>query len=150
MAHTYTCLHYHCVFSTRGRKNLIYAELEARLHAYVGGVVKNIRGFPVKIGGTADHVHGLIGLPADVTVASALRDMKANSSRWIHQKFPNMSAFAWQEGYGAFAVSRSNLDAVAEYIRKQKAHHRTMTFQEEFVALLKRHGIDYDERHICD
>jgi putative transposase len=150
MPHTYTCLHYHCVFSTLGRRNLISADLQPRLCAYLGGVVKNIKGFPVKIGGAADHVHALVTLAADVAVAAAVRDVKSNSSRWIHQTFPAMSGFAWQEGYGAFTVSRSNLDAAARYVAAQQEHHRQMTFQQEFIALLKRHGIDYDERYIWD
>ncbi len=150
MAHTYTCLHYHCVFSTLGRRNLIYGDLQPRLHAYLGGIVKHLDGFPVKIGGVDDHVHVLMTLPANVAVASALRDIKSNSSRWVHQEFAAMSGFAWQEGYGAFSVSRSNLDAVASYIAGQKEHHGRMTFQEEFLALLKRHGIDYDEQRLWD
>ena len=150
MAHTYTCLHYHCVFSTLGRRNLIHADLAPRLHAYIGGIVKNIKGLPVKIGGEAEHVHLLIGLPADLPIAAAMRAIKSNSSGWIHETFPLLSDFAWQEGYGAFTVSRSNLDAVARYIGSQRQHHRTMTFQEELVGLLRKHGIDYDERHIRD
>ena len=148
MGHTYTSLHYHCVFSTLGRRNLIPQEILPRLHGYVAGIVRNLKGFPVSVGGTTNHVHVLAGLPANVDAAKAVGTVKANSSRWAHESFPTMSGFAWQEGYGAFTVSRSNLSSVADYISGQAEHHKTMSFEEEFLLLLKKHDIEYDERYI--
>jgi REP element-mobilizing transposase RayT len=97
-----------------------------------------------------DHVHLLADISKQQTLADALRDLKANSSGWIHETFPNLSGFAWQTGYGAFTVSYSNADGVKQYIANQAEHHRVRTFQEEFVEFLKRHGIEYDERYLWD
>ena len=116
MAHTYTSLHYHCIFSTLGRKNLIPQDMLARIHAYMGGIVKNIGGHPIAIGGTVNHVHLLITLPAAIAASVAVGKIKSNLTGWAHKTFPTMSEFAWQEGYGAFSVSRSNIDAVTQYI----------------------------------
>ena len=97
-----------------------------------------------------DHVHLLVSLDRQVAIADALRIIKANSSRWVHETFPTLSGFAWQAGYGAFAVSYSHLDRVKAYLPRQAQHHRRMTFQEEFLAFLQRHGISYDERYLWD
>jgi len=142
MGHTHTCLHYHCVFGTKGRRNLIYEDLQPRLHAYVGGIVRNIGGLPVQVGGVDDHLHALISLPGHVSVASAVGKMKSNSTNWIHDLRQPMQGFGWQEGYSAFTVSRSNLGAVAKYIASQREHHKRMSFEEELAALYERHGID--------
>ncbi|MDY7010080.1 MAG: IS200/IS605 family transposase [Planctomycetota bacterium] len=150
MAHTYTSLHYHCVFGTLGRKNLIPQDMLARVHGYMGGIVKNIDGHPITIGGTTNHAHLLVTLPGSTAISEGVGKIKSNLSKWVHEKFPAMSGFAWQEGYGAFSVSRSNIDAVTQYIANQDKHHKTMTFQEEFLALLKKHDIEHDERYIWD
>jgi REP element-mobilizing transposase RayT len=136
------------VFSTLGRRNLIAPEVRARIHAYLGGIIANLNGLAVRIGGTGDHVHIVCCLRADTSPSEAVMKIKANSSRWVHETMPSMSDFAWQEGYGAFTVSRSALDAVVSYVAGQEAHHRKMTFQEELLTLLKKHGIEYDERFI--
>jgi len=150
MSHTYANLLYHVVFSTKGRQPYIVEELRLRLHAYLGGIVRAIQGKALTIGGTADHVHLLMLLPARTAVAEALRVLKTNSSRWVHGQLPERAFFAWQTGYGAFTVSQSAADDVKRYIAGQEAHHRSMTFQEEFLALLTRHGIEYDERYLWD
>jgi REP element-mobilizing transposase RayT len=98
------------------------------------------------IGGAADHMHMLISLPATISVAKALQLLKGNSSKWIHDTFPKLHSFEWQEGYGAFSIGISAIDATAKYIRNQADHHRTRSFREEFVTILRRHGLDYDER----
>ena len=98
------------------------------------------------IGGVADHVHILVSLPATLSVAKALQLLKGNSSKWIHETFPKLRSSEWQEGYGAFTIGISGVDATTAYIRNQAEHHRTRTFREEFVAMLQRHGLDYDER----
>jgi putative transposase len=97
------------------------------------------------IGGAADHVHVLLSLPATISVAKAMQLLKGNSSRWIRETIPKMRSFAWQEGYGAFSVGVSGVDATVTYIRNQAEHHRTRSFREEFVAMLKKHGFAYEE-----
>ena len=148
MAHTYSSLYYHVAFSTRGRKNLIPQEQLARLHAYMAGTARKLDAGFAEVGGTTDHTHMLLSLPTDVTVAHAVNGIKSNSSRWLHGRGEGMAGFAWQEGYGAFTVSRSNVDAVRRYVRRQPEHHRISGFEEEFRALLEKHGIAYDERHL--
>lgn len=150
MAHTFSSLLTHVIFSTKDRVPFIDAELKPRLFAYMGGIVRELDSTALAINGPADHVHLLISTPPALALADLMRVVKTNSSRWAHQEFPARSAFAWQTGYGAFSVSRSNVDAVREYIADQEEHHRRVTFQEEFIAFLKRHGIAYDERYIWE
>jgi REP element-mobilizing transposase RayT len=104
----------------------------------------------VAAGGMPDHVHLLVSLDRQVSIAETVRDIKANSSGWVHETFPGLSHFAWQAGYGAFAVSYSHMDRVKAYLAHQAEHHRRMTFQEEFITFLKRHGFEYDERFVWD
>ena len=150
MPHTYANLLVHVIFGTKDRRPTIAAELRPRLFAYMGGVVREVGGTPAIINGTDDHAHLLIGLPVTRAVADVLRVVKANSSRWAHEAFPAVRDFAWQSGYGAFSVSQSNADAVHAYIAEQEEHHKRVSFQEEYVAFLKRHGIAYDERYVWD
>jgi len=147
MPSTHLSLHYHVVFSTKDRSPSISRAWLDNLHAYMGGLLRNLDGIPEAIGGTADHVHLLIGLKATACLANVVRDLKANSSRWVHEECNNRT-FGWQEGYGAFTVSASQLLAVREYISKQEEHHRKRTFQEEYVELLKKCGVEYDERFL--
>ena len=148
MAHSSTRLLTHVIFSTKGRSPSIETEIRSELHAYLGGIVRELGGTALAIKGTADHVHVLLRLPPDVSMAEALRVMKANSSRWVHQRWPRRRAFAWQAGYGAFSVSESNVPAIVKYISNQEAHHRKISYQEEFLQFLKRHSIAYDERYL--
>ncbi|MBL7219306.1 MAG: transposase [Phycisphaerae bacterium] len=150
MAHTYTSLHYHCVFSTHGRRDLILKDKLPEVHAYMGGIVRNLKGNVLAIGGTSNHAHLLIGLPSAMAPAEAVGKIKANLTGWVHQNITAMSSFRWQEGYGAFAVSCSQIDTVASYILNQPKHHETLTFEQEYLALLKKHNIDYDERYVLD
>jgi REP element-mobilizing transposase RayT len=150
MAHTFTSLHYHAVFSTKGRANLIPQDNLARVHAYLAGIIRNIGGEAVTVGGTTDHAHLLFALPTAQAVAQAMNVIKSNSSLWAKTTFPTMASFAWQEGYGAFAVSKSNVEAVAAYVAAQEKHHQTMSFEDEFLALLDKHGIEYDRRFVLD
>jgi len=138
------------VFSTKHRKPFIEDQIRDRVYAYLGGALKDEKGHPILINGMADHVHILAALHQSSAVADVLRNIKANSSKWLHRDVPGYEHFAWQSGYGAFTVSASQKDVVLEYIRNQAEHHKTMTFQEEFIGLLKKHGIDYDERYIWD
>lgn len=148
MAHTFTNLLTHIVFSTKHRTPQLDQELKPQLLAYMGGIVRELNGVALLINGTADHVHLLVRLPATLALANVLRTIKTNSSRWVHEKWPARSDFVWQTGYGAFSVSQSNASAVLRYIATQEEHHRKVSFQQEMIAYLRRHGIDYDERHI--
>ncbi len=150
MANTYTSLHYHLVFSTKKRERWIVPEIEQRIWAYLGGIAKENKMTPIQIGGVEDHVHLLLGASPVMAPSKIAQLIKGGSSAWIHDTFPNMKAFAWQDGYGAFTVSRSNVDDVAAYIRGQREHHRLKTFQEEYIAFLQKHGVQYDEKYVWD
>ena len=145
---SYTSLFYHIVFSTKDRRALLSEELLPRACEYMGGIIRNMKGKMLAANGTPDDVHLAALLRPTAAVADVVRDVKANTSGWIHQTLPNLRAFQWQDGYAAFSVSRSVLPEVVAYIRKQEAHHRKMTFQEELIGLLERHGVEYDERYI--
>src|SRR5262245_10862960 len=139
MAHTSTYLH--IVFGTKERASRIPETLQPRLWSYMAGICRNYKMIAFAIGGMDDHVHLLVRLPPVLALAKAVSVVKANSSGWMNEQ---ATGFAWQGGYGAFSVSQSNLAAVARYIRNQKAHHRRMTFQQEYRILLKRHGEEMD------
>ena len=148
MSHTYSNLLTHAIFSTHERAPSIVDAVRDDLYAYLGGIVRELRGTALTIGGTRDHVHILLKLPCDLAVADCLRVVKTNSSRWVHEKWPERQSFAWQIGYGAFSVSESGHLRVVEYIRRQEEHHRKMSFQEEFVLLLRKQGVEFDERYL--
>jgi REP element-mobilizing transposase RayT len=128
----------------------IAADLQPRLFAYFGGILRDLKCVLLAAGGIEDHVHLLVSLSREVSVAQTVREIKANSSRWVHESFPERRSFAWQNGYGAFSVSRSQLESVKAYLANQREHHRKQTFQKEFIALLKKHDIQYDERYLWD
>jgi len=150
MANTYTSLHYHFTFSTKNRHPWIVAEIEERVWAYLGGILKKNKLKPIKIGGIDDHLHLLLGAPPTIAPAKIAQLLKGGSSTWIHEEFPELATFAWQDGYGAFTVSKSAVPDVSAYIGNQREHHRTRTYQDEYRALLDRHGIEYDERYLWD
>jgi len=147
MSSTHLSLHYHLIFGTKNHEPIITPAWRDRLHAYLGGVIRTLDGVPEAVGGVADHVHLLIGLRATQTLADVLRETKSVSSAWVHEDV-GVCSFAWQEGYGAFTVSPSQLENVRAYIREQEEHHRTRTFREEYLALLKRSGVEFDERYL--
>ena len=148
MAHTASNLVVHLIFSTKRRRPLIKPEIRADLFAYLGGIVRELNGTAIIINGTSDHVHMLARLRPVHSVAVVMRIVKANSSRWARHKW-NVP-FAWQTGYGSFTVSESNVSAVSRYIANQEEHHKKRSFQEEFVAFLKKNKVTYDERYIWD
>jgi putative transposase len=150
MPQSYTCLHYHLVFSTKNRAPLITPDIRPRLWEYMGGIVRGHKGIPIKIGGTDDHVHLLVTLRQEPALAAFLRELKAGSSGWVHDTFTGARDFAWQAGYGAFTVSHSGLGDVENYIDKQEEHHQTLTFQDEFRLLLRKHGIKFDEKYLWE
>jgi REP-associated tyrosine transposase len=147
MSRTFTNLLTHIIFSTKDSEPFIVPELEPELYAYLGGLARELKGKAYGINGTADHVHMMISLPPLVSISEALRFIKSNSSGWVHDKWPRRS-FAWQLGYGAFSVSKSNVPEVMKYLANQEAHHRKWTFKDEFIDFLAKHEIDYDERYI--
>ena len=149
MPSTHLSLHFHVVFSTKDRHPFIAETWRSRFHEYIGGLIRAADGIPEAVGGTADHVHLLAGQRATHTLANFVQDIKQTSSRWIHESI-GVKNFAWQPGYGAFTVSVSNRPAVKAYIAAQPEHHRTKTFQEEYVAFLQKHSVEYDERYHGD
>ncbi|MCA8914194.1 MAG: IS200/IS605 family transposase [Planctomycetes bacterium] len=150
MGHTYTNLNYHLVFSTKDRAPLITSSLRPRLYAYVGGIIREVKGEMLAIGGVDDHVHILCRLGTAVSLADALRQIKGSSSKWANEELKPGNKFAWQTGYAAFSVSQSKTPNVGRYIAEQEEHHRNVGFKEELIDFLKRHGTDYDERYLWD
>jgi REP element-mobilizing transposase RayT len=148
MGHTYTNLLTHLVFSTKDRLPYLREERREDVFAYMGGIVRELKGVASDINGVEDHVHLLIRLPASLSVAKAVECIKTNSSRWIHERRVLHRSFAWQSGYAAFSVSQSQASNVARYIAEQVDHHRKMTFQDELIAFFKRARIEYDERYL--
>lgn len=148
MAGRYVCSLTHFVWSTNGRREWIADSWADRLYAYLGRITRQKDGLLIIAGGISDHVHLLVSMPPTVSISAMVNALKANSSRWIHDEIACMKPFKWQEGYGAFSVSRSSQASVVEYIQNQKEHHRKWKFKDEFVELIRRHEIDYDERYI--
>ena len=148
MANTYTSLHYHVVFSTKNRVKCISPEIESRVWSYLGGVARKHRMTALQVGGVEDHIHALVVAPPTLAPSQIAQFLKGDSSRWIHNEFPPLRDFGWQDGYGAFTVSKSNLPEVIRYICDQRGHHRKRTFQEEYRDFLQKHGIEFDERYL--
>lgn len=149
MPSTYSNLLYHIVFSTKDRAPLISDEIKEELYRYMAGIAREEGGTLLEIGGIEDHVHLLAKFKPSIAVSDMLRLIKTNSSKWMHEE-KGHPRFGWQEGYAAFSVSESQVVAVRRYIRNQAVHHRRQSFQEEFVAMLERHGVEYDPRYLWD
>jgi len=143
-------IHVHLVFSTKNREPLLSDAVRPALHAYLATVLQNLGCPAVLINSVADHVHVLFELARTVALSAAVEDVKKSSSKWIKTQDPALAGFAWQAGYGAFAVSESNVAAVQEYIARQQEHHRKKSFQEEYRAFLERHRVAFDERYVWD
>ena len=150
MASTYTNLLYHIVFSTKNREALIVPRLREELYPYIGGIIRGEGGTLLEIGGMPDHIHVVAKFKADPSVALMIKTFKAKSSKWVNERPGRKGRFAWQTGYGAFTVSASQLAKVRQYVRDQEEHHRVVSFKEEFITLLKKHGVEYDERYLWD
>jgi len=143
--HSFVSCLIHCVWSTKNREPWLIPDLRERLWPYLGGIAKQNQMKTLAIGGAADHVHILLSLAATLSVAKAVQLLKGNSSKWIRETFPKMRSFAWQEGYGAFSVGISSVDATMTYINNQTEHHRKRSFREELIAMLQKHHFEYEE-----
>lgn len=150
MPGTYSRILLHIVFSTKHRKPWIGPEVSGRLYPYMGGIIRTENGVLLEIGGVEDHVHLFVSWRPDATVSDLMRKVKSGSSRWVHQSFPVLHEFAWQEGYGVFSVSKSREEAVRKYIAGQAEHHAKEDFRSELLRLLRAHGIEFDERYLFD
>lgn len=148
MPRTYTQLLSHVVFSTKERRATLTPKLRATLFPYMAGIIQQLGGIALLINGVADHVHILLSLPANAAPSEFIGKLKANSSKWVHESFPEHRDFAWQLGYSAFSVSFSQKQGVLDYIAGQEEHHAKKSFQEELIAFLKKHAIEYDERYV--
>ena len=150
MPGTYSQLLLHIVFGTKRRQSLITPDVANRLHPYMGGIVRAEKGVLYDVGGVEDHVHLYLRWRPDDSVSDLLRTLRSRSSRWVHDTFPALGAFAWQGGYSVFSVSKSQEQAIKNYIAGQAEHHRKEDFNSELLRLLRAHGIEFDERHAFD
>ncbi len=150
MASTFTNLIYHIVYSTKYRHALIGPDFREDLYRYVGGIIRENHGIQLQIGGMSDHVHILAKLSPTIAIADVLRLIKSNSSKCVNEKFEQPGRFEWQTGYAAFTVSQSQIPVVARYIQTQEVHHRNTSFKDEFLKLLIRHQVEFDERYVFE
>ena len=150
MANTYSQIYLHFVFSTKGRNETIAPEIEERIWSYIAGVAKHHGMTPVQIGGIETHIHALVGVPTTMSASQGAKALKGDSSYGIRREFSGMANFGWQDGYGVFSVSKSVIPSVVNYIKNQREHHSNQSFEEEYVALLQKHGVDFDERYLFD
>ena len=148
MAQTLVSLMVHVVFSTKKRRPMITPDAEPELYAYMVGITKNLESRCLAIGGTSNHVHLLISQSKNIALSHLLEEIKKSSSKWIKTKGASLRTFGWQDGYGAFTIGESQVEALTRYIANQKEHHRKLTFEQELVALLKRYRVQYDERYL--
>ena len=146
MPSTHLTSNFHLIFSTKERHRWIADQWRPRLHAYLGGVVKGMDAVPLAVGGVDDHVHLLVSMKSKHRLDYFLRDLKADSSSWIHKEFTRI--FEWQKGYGGFSVCPKEVDIVRRYIQNQEEHHRKVTFEQEYVRLLEENEIEYDEKYL--
>lgn len=148
MANTFSQIYFHIVFSTKNRVDFIRPEIESRIWAYIGGIARKHKMTAIQVGGIDNHIHALTGSPTPLSPSQVAKYLKGDSSYWIHNEFPDLADFGWQDGYGVFSVSKSIIPNVVDYIKRQREHHKKQTFEEEFVELLELHGIEYDEQFL--
>jgi putative transposase len=147
---SFTQLTYHIVFATKYQRPTITKTVQERLYEYIGGTLRTKKGELIEIGGVPDHVHILARLSPLIAVSDLVRDVKANSSKWMNELDEVRDSFEWQKGYSAFTVSYSQIETVSNYIRNQEKHHRTLTFRDEYIAFLKRHGIEFRTEYLFE
>jgi putative transposase len=150
MSQSFAKIILHIVFSTKQRVSMIKPDIESELYAYLAGLCKKQECPAYKIGGTEDHVHICCALARTVAVSDLVEEIKAHSSKWIKTRDPKYRHFFWQTGYGVFSLGQSQLATVTRYITNQKGHHSRSTFQEEYLTLLKKYQIPYDERYVWE
>jgi len=148
MATSFVSVNIHFVFSTKKRQKLIEKNIRPRLWAYMGGIAKQNKMVALAVGGTDNHSHLLISIPAALSPSKAVQLIKAGSSKWVQDEFPHIKGFSWQVGYSAFSVSPKRVQSVIDYINNQEEHHRTRGFEEEYIAFLKSSRFEYDEKYI--
>lgn len=150
MANTYSQITIQIVFAVKGRENVLGPELRPELFKYISGIIKGRDEVPLAVNGWKDHVHALFGLSPSVAVSEIVRDIKANSSKWINENRLIKGKFSWQEGFGAFSYSRSQRDSVIKYIINQEKQHSGKTFREEYLEMLLKSQVPYDERYLFE
>lgn len=150
MANTYTQLYVHIVFSVKGRSNQISPEWKEELYKYISGKITAKKQKPMVMNGVSDHIHILVGFNPSCSISDLVRDIKANSSKWINDKRFAMGKFEWQTGFGAFTIGQSQVDRVAKYILNQEVHHRKKTFREEYIDFLKAYQVEYNPDYVFD
>ncbi|MFV0604435.1 MAG: IS200/IS605 family transposase [Niabella sp.] len=150
MANTYTQLYIHIVFSVKGRQNLIQKTWKEELYKYICGIVSGKEQKVYAIGGVSDHIHILVSVKPNIALSDLVRDIKANASKWINEKRFVSGKFQWQEGFGAFSYAISQLDNVIAYINNQEQHHKKKTFKEEYVEMLQKFNVDYDDKYLFE
>ena len=148
MAQTLVNVLVHVIFSTKERRHLIKAEVQSELYAYLAGTLKNLDSPCLAIGGTSNHVHLLAALSKKAALSDVVGELKKSSSKWIKTRGPAYQHFAWQEGYGAFSIGRSQVQVLKRYIARQEEHHKAKSFEAEFIETLKKYELAYDERYI--
>ena len=150
MANTYSQINIHCVFAVKGRENVITKVYRDDLHKYMSGILKIDNAFPLAVGGWLDHVHVFFELQPNSTISDLMRDLKATTSKWINDNRLVSGKFQWQEGYGAFSYSRSQRSDVIKYIMNQEKHHKTKTFKEEYLEMLKKFEIEFKDEYVFE
>ncbi|RRO18452.1 IS200/IS605 family transposase [Flavobacteriaceae bacterium 14752] len=150
MANTYTQLYFHVVFTVKYRQNLIRKDWEDELYKYITGIVSSQNQKMMIINGIPNHIHMLIGTKPNCNLSDLVRDIKANSSKWINSKKLVNTRFEWQSGFGAFTVGHSQVKRVVNYIKNQEKHHQRKSFKEEYIEFLKTNAVDYDEKYVFD
>ncbi len=150
MAGKYLNVKLHMIWSTKNRQRALDPQWAGRLYAFLASIAIAKKAKLIEVNSEPDHIHLYIAMPSTVTIAEMINALKANSSRWIHENFANRRFFSWQEGYAALSVGPSEEQAVLHYIRNQREHHRKRDFQQEFLEILRRHGIEYDPRYVFD
>lgn len=150
MANTYSQINIQCVFAVKGRENFIMRGFRDDLHRYISGTLKEVGSYPLAVNGWKDHVHAFFELPVTTAVSDLMRTVKASSSKWINENGFLKGKFTWQEGYGAFSYSRSQRDTVIKYIINQEDHHKRVSFKEEYLALLRKFEIPFEDRYVFE
>ena len=150
MANTFTQVYIQIVFSVKGRQNLIQKSWREELYKYICGIVNGKEQKVYAIGGVADHIHILVSIKPNIAISDLVRDIKANSSKWINEKGYVLGKFQWQEGFGAFSYAQSQLDNVIAYINNQEQHHQKKTFKEEYIGLLQKFNVSYDDQYLFE